>query len=90
MTATKGPVEFRPMKGLLSLLDRAAVALGVSHSELYAGEDGLRAVAAAKLEEIGVPETPIALTGNSPAITPRKMAEQAGFIKRRKRIRTKR
>jgi hypothetical protein len=83
MTA-RGGLEFRPMQGLLSLADRLAANLGLG--AWWHGEEGLREVVGIKLQEVGVPDKPIPLTG-AQAMTPRQMAEHAGFIRKRKRIR---
>jgi hypothetical protein len=85
--AAKRPLTFTPMKGLLALLDRAASALGVADHEVYRGEEGLRAVAEAKLGEIGVPVGAVPLMSSEGGMmTPRQVAEQSGFIRRRKRV----
>ena len=81
--AAKGPLEFRPMQGLLSIADRAAHMARVG--EWWDGEDGLRAVIETKLREMGIPDKPVPLSGEG-AVTPRDLAEHAGFIKRRKRL----
>ena len=78
----KPPIHFTPMKGALSIGRLLAERFGLG--ELWEGEDGFEGVARQKLAELGVPEKPLALTGPQASMTPRQMAEQAGFIKRRR------
>ena len=80
--ATKLPAEFRPMQGLLHLGQKLASAFGFG--EMWEGEDGFEGVMRQKLSELGVPDKPIPLSGPQ-SMTPRQMAEQSGFIKRRHR-----
>jgi len=77
------PLEFRPMRGTLSLLERGAEALGLEH--LWAGPDGIGAVATEALKDLGVPERSIALTGADGILTPRAIAENVGLIKKRRK-----
>ena len=73
------------MAGLLALGDRLAALAGLDR--LWHGPDGLRAVTEQKLAEVGVPKGPIPLTAPGANVTPRSIAEQAGFIKRPKKRR---
>lgn len=73
------PVTFTPMKGALSLGRLLAHRLGLGG--LWEGEDGFEGVIRQKLGELGVPKKPLPLMGPE-GLTPRQMAEQAGFIKR--------
>lgn len=77
-----GPVEFRPMAGLLSLGSRLAHAAGLGN--LWDGPEGLGEVAREKLVEWGVPDRPIQITGPGSSVTPRSLAEHAGIVKRRR------
>jgi hypothetical protein len=79
-----GPLEFRPMHGLLKIGEQLARRFGLF--EMWDGEEGLGAVAREKLKEIGVPDKPVPLSGQK-AVTPLQMADRVGFIKKRKRIR---
>ena len=56
------------------------------HVQMWHGSEGLRGVIEQKLVEVGVPEQPIPIVSN-PALTPRAVAEQTGFIRRKKRMR---
>ncbi len=82
MSSKVGPVEFRPMNGLLSIGEQLAQKFGLSH--IWDGEEGLGEVARRKLMDMGVPVEPVPLTG--PGVSPLAMAEHSGFIKKRKRI----
>ena len=73
------PVDFRPMQGLLNIGAKVAAVFGLTH--IWAGHDGLEGVMRQKLGEMGIPETPIPLSGPK-AMTPRQMAEKSGFIKK--------
>ena len=75
------PLKFRPMNGLLNIGRRIVEGLGLA--EFWDGDDGLEGVLRDKLRESGVPEKPIALSGQG-GMTPRQVAEHAGFIRRRK------
>jgi hypothetical protein len=77
--ASKLPVDFRPMQGLLAIGEKLASAFGLSG--LWAGEDGFEGVMRQKLTELGVPQKPVPLAGSG-AMTPRQMAEASGFIKK--------
>ena len=79
--ATKLPVDFRPMQGLLSIGQKLAAAFGLAN--LWEGHDGFEGVMRQKLTELGVPEQPVPISGAN-AMTPRQMAEASGFIKRPK------
>jgi len=81
MTPAKTSIEFTPMQGLLSIGEKLAHAFGLT--QLWAGHDGLEGVMRQKLNEMGIPETPIAISAEG-ALTPRQMAERSGFIKRPK------
>jgi len=80
----QGGLEFRPMQGLIGIGERIASQFP-GFREVWEGEDGLRAVTQQKLKELGVPDKPIPLTSGQ-KVTPRSLAEHAGFIKRRKRL----
>lgn len=76
-----GPhARFTPMQGFLSIGRLLAERVGLGG--MWAGDEGLEAVARQKLSELGVPEKAIALKGAG--MTPRQMAESSGFIKRRR------
>jgi hypothetical protein len=72
------------MQGLLNIGDILARRFGLA--ELWDGAEGFRAVAQAKLQDVGVPIAPIQLTGEGAAVTPMQLAERANFIKRRKKV----
>lgn len=78
------PSQFTPMEGFLGLARRAASQLGLS--QMWPGPDGLEGVVRQKLSECGIPAGPVPLK----ALTPRQMAEAAGFIKKNRRKRLKR
>jgi hypothetical protein len=80
----KASIEFRPMQGLLHIGEILAERFGLG--EFWHGDEGIKAVACAKLQDMGVPVEAVPLTGPK-AMTPLAMAEHAGFIKKRKRIR---
>jgi hypothetical protein len=84
-SVAKGSLEFRPMQGFLSLADRAAQAIGLKGQGWWDGDEGLRVVIERKLSDMGVPDQSIPLTGEE-GVSPLRMAEHAGFIKKRKRI----
>jgi len=66
---------FTPRKGLLSLGQKLAAHVGLSH--LWDGAEGLGAVVEAGLDQAGVPaEIPL---------TPMEAAKRAGVVKTRKR-----
>jgi hypothetical protein len=75
------PVEFRPMRGLLSVGEQLAARFGLGH--IWGGEQGLGEVARRKLEDMGVPSEPVPLTGDA-GMTPVQLAEHSGFIKKRR------
>ena len=73
------PKTFTPHKGLLGIAERLARAVEKkSGLEFWDGEEGLGGVVAELLTSEGVPKKPIELT-------PRKLAEQAGFVKRKRK-----
>jgi hypothetical protein len=81
--SVKSSLEFRPMQGLMNLGSILARRFGLS--KYWDGEEGLSGVVQQKLSDMGVPEKPIPL--NVPqGMTARQLAEHAGFIKKRKRI----
>lgn len=80
----KTPVQFTPMKGLLSVGEILAHKFGLH--DMWPGDDGLEGVMRQKLMEMGVPQRPIELTGPR-GMTVRQMAEESGFIKRPRRQR---
>jgi len=82
MTA-QGPLEFRPMQGLLNVGRILASRLGLS--QFWEGEDNLEGVIRSKLQEVGIPQKPIVLEGPQ-GLTPRQMAERSGFIRKRRRL----
>jgi hypothetical protein len=83
----KRPVQFTPAKGLLAVGKRLADHLGLG--QLWEGQNGLEGVIEQKLNEIGVPQKPIDITGPQ-GLTVRQFAEESGFIKRRKPQRRRR
>ena len=73
------PKTFHPHRGLLGIAERLArVVEKKSGLEFWDGEEGLGGVVAELLTSEGVPSKPIELT-------PRKLAEQAGFVKRKRK-----
>jgi len=82
MTA-HGPLEFRPMQGLLNIGRIVAHRLGLA--QYWDGDDNLEGVIRSKLQECGVPQKPIVLEGPQ-GLTPRQMAERSGFIRKRRRL----
>lgn len=81
------PRVFTPYQGLMALAERATRALEARTGlQLWDGESGLGSVCAQKLRELKVPVHPIKLAGDTGALTPRAVAEQTGFV-RRKRVR---
>jgi len=84
MSPAKGPLEFRPMQGLMGLVDRAAAALGCDTVTDWHGADGWRAVIQDWFQSKGVPAGPVPISGPG-APTPRQLAEHAGFLARRHR-----
>ena len=77
----KKPLEFTPMKGLMSIGQLICDRFGLM--ELWKGDDGLEGVMQQKLTELGVPKGPVPISGPE-GMTIRQVAEQAGFIKRPK------
>jgi hypothetical protein len=78
------PKSFHPHRGLLGIAERLArVVEKKSGFEFWDGEEGLGGVVAELLESEGVPKKPIGLT-------PRQLAEQAGFVKRKRKPRARR
>ena len=75
----KKPVEFTPMKGLMSIGQIICDRFGLM--ELWKGDDGIEGVMRQKLTELGVPKEPISISGPK-GMTIRQVAEQSGFIKR--------
>jgi len=73
------PVVFTPRKGLLSLGQKLAAHVGLSH--LWDGAEGLGAVIEAGLDQAGVPA--------EISLTPMEAAKRAGVLKpkRKKRVR---
>jgi hypothetical protein len=76
------PIEFTPMKGLLSIGEKLAAAFGLT--QIWAGHDGIEGVMRQKLNEMGIPESSIEISAQE-GLTPRQMAEKSGFIKRKRR-----
>jgi hypothetical protein len=81
----QAPLYFRPRHGLIRVAERLVSALGLQH--LWEGPDGLEAVVSDKLQEMKVPAKPIQLTGEGSVLTPRAVAEQAGFIRKKRNVR---
>jgi hypothetical protein len=74
------------MAGLLHIGEILAERFGLG--EFWHGDEGIKAVAVAKLQECGVPLEAVPLTGPQ-AMTPLRFAEHSGFIKRRKKLKAK-
>lgn len=79
------PKTFTPHRGLMALAERLARLAERRYGvQLWDGEEGLGSVVEQKLKELKVPEKPIQL---GQVLTPRQLAEQTGFIKRKRSAR---
>ncbi len=79
------PKTFTPHKGLMALAERLVrIAERRYGVELWDGENGFGGVVEQKLKELKVPEKPIQL---GQVLTPRQLAEQTGFVKRKRSAR---
>jgi hypothetical protein len=79
------PKTFTPHRGLLALAERVVrLAERKTGLQLWDGEDGVGSVVQQKLKELRVPEKPIQL---GRVVTPRQLAEEVGFVKRKRAAR---
>jgi hypothetical protein len=69
-------LDFRPHQGLMKIGEKLAQRFGLAH--LWEGDEGIASVLSGVLKSAGVSETAIPLT-------PRKLAEETGMVKRKRR-----
>ena len=76
---------FTPHRGLMALAERLARLAERRYGvQLWDGEEGLGSVVEQKLKELKVPEKPIQI---GQVLTPRQLAEQTGFIRKKRTAR---
>jgi hypothetical protein len=82
MMPDRRPLNFTPMKGLMSIARTLTHQFGLG--EMWAGEDWIEGVMRDKFSELGVPSEAVSLTGPQASMTPRQIAEEGGFIRRKR------